>query len=111
MVDLGRHRRHIVAVHPRLPEFEGSGGGDEDRAEAAGKTARARPRQVDVAGRLAVDEGRDGIGPRLLRAPEPQQHVVVAVEHRLEGQGSGFGPVLCPVHPDLSHPCAGSARL
>ena len=60
--------------------------GHEDREQAAGKSALARLRQIQMALVLALQERR-----RPLRAAaqmQPQQHVVVAVKDR-DGLGRG----------------------
>ena len=52
--------------------------GHEDREQAAGKSALARFRKIQMALVLALEECRDRVRP--VAAIEPQQHVVVAVE-------------------------------
>ena len=59
---------------------------DEDGEEAAGEPARTRARQVEVA--LAVP-GEEAIAGEVSGAPEPEQHVVVAIEDSLH-RGRSF---------------------
>ncbi len=73
---LARGRRvHLLVVRP----FAVLRVGHEDGEETAGEAPLDHARQVQMAIAIAIEERRDGIA-QLLR-PQPEKHVVVAVEH------------------------------
>src|SRR5690606_9150655 len=83
-LERGCERGLVMAFVVRLLEDEITRG-DVDGAETAGEAATSGSRPVDMALGGAIAEFSNRITAGFHRPPEPQEHVVMAVEHQFHG--------------------------